>query len=240
MKSSALLSWCLVALAASGCVVTRTVTLPEVASPVLQAPEVTARWDLGDIAVRAGGTDRAQGAVRDYRPLEEQLETRLRRTLEAQAGLGRRAGAKDYVVDVVVELGERSGVNPWILASAGAETATLLAGLGLGTAAGGPIGGLVGMLAATPLALLVAFAPPAATELGDLHATVVVRRPGEAALLTRRVRGGWRADVNAYSGARRLAQATGGAVQELELSLLDALRAALVEVPSPAAGAQSR
>jgi hypothetical protein len=99
-------------------------------------------------------------------------------------------------------------------------------------AVGGPPGSLLGLLIATPAAVAVALAPPAYTELGELEATVVLRRKSDGvAVATRHVRSDWRAELNGYHREDKLARESGGSVPELEQRLLETLREVLREAP---------
>ena len=230
MKTLAL---CLTMLASSGCVLSRSLVLPD-ATPVLDAPEISARWGVTELFVRthAASTNGSENGQRDYTELKRQLETRLRRTLEAQTGLGHRKDDPAFGVEVVVEVAESAGLNAWLGLGAGMETAVLLGGAGVGMALGGPPGSLLGLLAATPVALLAAYAPPSHTMMGELEATVVVRRKSDGvAVATRHVRSNWRAELNGYHLERKLAQESGASVPELEQGMLAALREMLRELP---------
>ena len=168
-----ILALCLTMLASSGCLLSRSLVLPDT-TPMLDAPEVTARWGVTELFVRSRAA--SANEQRNYRPLEDQLETRLRRTLEAQTGLGHRREQADYGVEVVVDVSESAGVNGWLGLGATMESAVLLGGAGVGMAVAGPPGSLIGLLLATPVAVVVALSPPSYTELGELEATVVLRR----------------------------------------------------------------
>jgi hypothetical protein len=120
MKALALV---LTMLASSGCVLSRSLVLPE-ATPMLDAPEITTRWGVTELFVRS----RPANHQRDYQALEGQLETRLRRTLEAQTGLGHRKDDAPYGVEVVVDVAETAGLSPWMALGGGLESAVLLGG----------------------------------------------------------------------------------------------------------------
>lgn len=215
---------CLTLLASSGCLMSRSLVLPD-GTPRLDAPEVTARWDVTEVFVRAQPAATGGNDQRDYGELEAQLQTRLRRTLEAQTALGRRADDAAYGVEVLVDVSERAGLNGWMALGGSLETAVLLGGAGVGMAVGGPPGGLLGLLIATPAAVVVALLPPSVTELGELEATLLLRRKSDGAVVaTRHVRSQWRAELNGYSRAAKLAKRSGASVSELELQLLEALR----------------
>ena len=241
MKTLAL---CLTMLASSGCVLSRSLVLPDT-TPVLDAPEVTARWAVTELFVRSRPAESGGNGQRDYQELRGQLETRLRRTLEAQTGLGHRMENAEYGVEVVVDVSETSGINGWLGLGASLESAVLLGGAGVGMALGGPPASLLGMLIATPVAIVVALTPPSYTELGELEATVVLRRKADGVVVaTRHARSHWRKDMNGYHRKEKLARESGGAVPELEQQLLETLREALREVqvglpfprPSPPRG----
>lgn len=227
MKTSLL---CLTVLASSGCLMSRTVVLPD-STPLLDAPEVTARWGVTELFVRSQAVASGGNDQRDYHELQDQLQTRLRRTLEAQTGLGHRKDEAAYGVEVVVDVAERAGLNAWMGLGSGLETAVLLGGAGVGMAVAGPPGSLLGLLVATPAALVVALLPPGVTELGEFEATVVLRRKSDGGVVaTRHVRSHWRADVNGYSRSNKLAKASGASIPELEAQLLETLRDVLREV----------
>jgi hypothetical protein len=220
-------------LVSAGCVSSRHLTIPD-ATPVLDAPEVTARWGVTELFVRSRPADTGGNGQRDYKELQTQLETRLRRTLEAQTRLGHRAEDADYGVEVQVDVHEASGVNGWLALGAGMETAVLLGGAGLGMAVGGPPASLLGLLVATPVALVVALAPPSHTELGEFEATVVLRRKADGVVVaTRRTRSSWRAEMNGYHQKEKLARESGGSVPELERKILETLREALKDQTTP-------
>ncbi len=224
MKTIAL---CLTMLASSGCLLSRSIVLPD-STPVLDAPEVTARWGVTELFVRSKPSDR------DYKLLEDQLGTRLRSTLEAQEGLGHRKHDAAYGVEVVVDVTESGGMNGWIGLGASLESAVLLGGAGAGMLIAGPPGSLIGLLLATPAAVAVALTPPAQTELGELEATVVLRRRSDGAVMaTRHVRSNWRVDMNGYGRDEKLARESGTSIPELEQRLLETLRDVLREVPPP-------
>lgn len=219
MKSIAL---ALTLLASAGCVSSRHLAIPD-ATPVLDAPEVTARWSVTELFVSARPAE-----TRDYQELQTQLETRLRRTLEAQTKLGHRAEGAEYGVEVQVDVHESSGVNGWLGLGAGMEAAVLLGGAGIGMAVGGPPASLLGLLVATPVAVVAALVPPSSTELGELEATIVLRRKADGAVVaTRRTRTHWRAEMNGYRQNEKLARESGGAVPELERRMLETLREVL-------------
>jgi hypothetical protein len=225
MKTIAL---CLTMLASSGCLVSRTLVLPE-STPLLDAPEVSARWGVTELYVRSSATNSDQ---REYKQLQGQLETRLRRTLEAQTGLGHRKEDSKYGVEVLVQLNETSAVNGWMGLGATLESAVLLGGAGAGFAIAGPPGGLVGLVLATPVAVAVALTPPSSTELGELEATVMLRRKSDGAVVaTRHVRSNWKAEMNGYGRDKKLARESGTSIPELEQRLLETLREVLREVP---------
>ncbi len=224
MKTLAL---CLTMLASSGCLLSRSLVLPDT-TPMLDAPEVTARWGVSELFVRSRAA--SSNEQRDYRPLQDQLETRLRRTLEAQTGLGHRTENAPFGVEVVVDVSESAGINGWLGLGATMESAVLLGGAGIGMALGGPPGSLIGLVLATPVAVVVALTPPSYTELGELEATVVLRRKTDGVVVaTRHVRSNWGTEVNGYSRVRKLARESGAAVPELEHRLLETLREVLRE-----------
>jgi hypothetical protein len=224
------LALCLTMLASSGCVLSRSMVLPD-ATPVLDAPEVTARWGVTELYVRSRPAESGGNGQRDYQELRGQLETRLRRTLEAQTGLGHRRESAEYGVEVVVDVSETSGINGWLGLGASLESAVLLGGAGIGMAVGGPPASLLGMLIATPVAIVVALTPPSYTELGELEATVVLRRRADGVVVaTRHARSHWRTDMNGYHRKEKLARESGGSVPELEQQLLETLREVLNEV----------
>jgi hypothetical protein len=225
MKTIAL---CLTMLASSGCLSSRTMVLPD-STPLLDAPEISARWSVTELYVRS---NTGHGDQRDFRPLQDQLETRLRRTLEAQTGLGHRKEEAKYGVEVLVQVKETAHVNEWMGLGASLETAVLLGGAGAGFAVGGPIGGLAGLVIATPVAVAVALTPPSSTELGELEATVMLRRKSDGAVVaTRHVRSNWKAEMNGYGRDKKLARESGTSIPELEQRLLETLRGVLREVP---------
>lgn len=229
MKTSLL---CLTVLASSGCLMSRTMVLPD-STPLLDAPEVTAHWGVTELFVRSRAVASGGNDQRDYKDLQDQLQTRLRRTLEAQTGLGHRREEAAYGVEVVVDVAERAGLNGWMTLGSGLETAVLLGGAGVGMAVAGPPGSLIGLLAATPAAIVVALLPPGVTEFGELEATVVLRRKSDGAVVaSRHVRSNWKADVNGYSRDTKLAKASGASIPELEAQLLETLREVLREVPA--------
>lgn len=228
MKTSLL---CLTLLASSGCLMSRTMVLPD-STPLLDAPEISARWGVTELFVRSQSPASGGNDQRDYRQLQSQLQTRLRRTLEAQTGLGHRKEEAAYGVEVTVDVAERSGLNGWMALGGGMETAVLLGGAVLGMVIAGPPGSLLGMLAATPVALVVALLPPSVTEFGEFEATVVLRRKSDGNVVaTRHVRSDWSAEVNGYSRDHKLARASGASIPELEAQLLETLREVLHEVP---------
>ena len=235
MKTCAL---CLTMLVASpGCVLSRSLVVPDF-TPLVDAPEVTARWGVTELYVRSGPAQTQGEGPRDYQDLKVQLETRLRRTLEAQTGLGHRKQDAAYGVEVVVDVSESTALNGWMVLGGSLESAVLLGGAGIGMAVAGPPGGLIGLLIATPAALVVALAPPSRTELGELEATVLVRRKADGAVVaTRHVRSDWRAELNGYHREGKLARESGGSVPELEQRLLETLREVLHEVPEDSASA---
>ena len=230
-----MLALCLTMLvASSGCVLSRSLVLPD-STPVLDAPEVTARWGVTELYVRSGPPQTRGDNPRDYQALKGQLETRLRRTLEAQTGLGHRREDAAYGVEVVVDVSEAAALNGWIVLGGTLESAVLLGGAGIGMVLGGPPGSLLGLLIATPAAVAVALAPPSYTELGELEATVLVRRKADGAVVaTRHVRSDWRAELNGYHREGKLARESGRSVPELERRLLETLRDVLREVPGEA------
>lgn len=224
----------LLALLCTGCVLPRVAKL-EHPVPVLSDPEISARWRVGEVLARARSAGDASGQLRDYGPLKQQLEARLRTTLESQAALGHRTQDADFEVDLELEVAETSGLSPWFGLGLGLETGTLLAGAAGGLALGGPPGILVGMLVATPIAIAAALAPPTTTELGEYEAKLVVRRRGGDVVASRHVRRSWRAELNGYHHEQKLARESGPAVLELERALLEELRGALRELaPAPA------
>ena len=228
MKTLAL---CLTMLASSGCLLSRSLVLPD-STPLLEAPEVSARWGVTELYVRSSPAQTKGNDQRDYTVLERQLATRLRRTLEAQSGLGHRQDDSPFGVEVVVDVTERAGLNGWLALGAGLESAVLLGGAGLGMALGGPPGSLLGLLVATPVAVVVALTPPSYTELGELEATLVVRRKSDGvAVASRHVRSNWRAELNGYHLEGKLAHESGAAVPELEQGLLETLRDVLKTLP---------
>jgi hypothetical protein len=225
-----LLALGLTMLVSSGCVFSRSLVLPD-STPVLDAPEVTARWSVTELFVRSRAAT-GRNDQRDYHQLDSQLATRLRSTLEAQAGLGHQKDAATFGVEVVVDVAETSGLNGWMGLGAGLESAVLLGGAGIGMAIGGPPASLLGLLVATPVAVAVALAPPSQTELGDLEATLVVRRKADgAAIATRHVRSNWRTEVSGYSQESKLAAESGASIPALEQQLLESLRDVLRELP---------
>lgn len=228
MKTFAL---CLTMLASSGCLLSRSLVLPD-NTPLLDAPEVSAQWGVTELYVRSQPAATSGGDQRDYAQLEDQLETRLRRTLEAQTGLGHRKEEATYGVEVVVDVTESAGINGWLGLGASLESAVLLGGAGLGMAVAGPPGSLLGLLLATPVAVIVALTPPSYTELGELEATVVLRRKADGLVVaTRHVRSNWHAEVNGYGRSDKLAKKSGASIPELEQRLLETLREVLREVP---------
>ena len=228
MKTLAL---CLTMLASSGCLLSRSLVLPD-ATPMLDAPEISARWGVTELYVRSSPAQTKGNDQRDYTVLERQLATRLRRTLEAQTGLGHRQDSSPFGVEVVVDVTERAGLNGWMALGAGLESAVLIGGAGVGMALGGPPGSLLGLLVATPVAIVAALAPPSYTELGELEATLVVRRKSDGvAVASRHVRSNWRAELNGYHLEGKLAHESGTAVPELELGLLETLREVLKDLP---------
>jgi hypothetical protein len=232
MKTLAL---CLTMLASSGCVVSRSLILPD-ATPLLDAPEISARWGVTELYVRSRPPNTNRNDQRDYTGLERQLATRLRRTLEAQTGLGHRQDEAPFGVELVVDVTESAGLNGWMVLGAGLESAVLLGGAGVGMALGGPPGSLIGLLVATPVAVVAALAPPSQTELGELEATIVVRRKSDGvAVASRHVRSNWRAELNGYHREGKLAHESGAAVPELEQGVLETLREVLKTLPPPGA-----
>lgn len=224
------MSCVLLLLVTSGCVVPRLARLDH-PPPNLVDPEVTVRWGVGDVIARAHPGGDANSGVRDYGPLKQQLEARLRSTLEGQAGLGHRAADADYEVSVELEIAESAGVSPWFGLGAGLETGVLVAGAAAGMAVGGPPGSLVGMLIATPVAIVAALAPPTTTELGEYEAKLIVRRRGGDVVASRHLRRSWRAELNGYHREQKLARESGPPMLELERALLDELRDALRGLP---------
>lgn len=219
-------------LISSGCLMSRSLVLPD-NTPLLDAPEVSARWGVTELFVRSQAAATGGNDQRDYEKLQTQLQTRLRRTLEAQTGLGHRKEDAAYGVEVMVEVAERAGLNGWMGLGSGLETAVLLGGAGVGMAVAGPPGSLLGLLVATPVAVVVALLPPAVTEFGEFEATVVLRRKSDgAAVASRHLRSNWRAEVNGYSRDTKLAKASGASIPELEAQLLETLREVLREVPA--------
>lgn len=226
-----MLALCLTMLASSGCLISRSLVVPD-STPLLDAPEVDARWGVTEVFVRSRPTAAANDQ-RDYTQLQGQLATRLRRTLEAQTGLGHRKDAAAFGVEVVVDVTETSGLSPWMGLGAGLETAVLIGGASVGMAVGGPPASLIGLLIATPVAIVVALTPPSSSEHGELEATVVLRRKSDgAAIATRHVRSDWRANVNGYHLETKLAAKSGAALPELEHGMLEALREMLTQLPS--------
>lgn len=213
MKTLAL---CLTMLASSGCLVSRSLVLPD-STPVLDAPEVTARWGVTELFVRSKAAGMRDTQQREFEQLEAQLASRLRQTLEAQTGLGHQKERPEFGVEVVVEVTERSAINGWMGLGAGLESAVLLGGAGVGLALGGPPASLLGLLIATPVAVVVALLPPSQTEFGELEATVVLRRKADGAVVaTRHVRSNWSAEVSNYTAKGELARESGASVPELE------------------------
>jgi hypothetical protein len=99
----------------------------------------------------------------------------------------------------------------------------------------GPPGGLVGLVLATPVAIAAALIPPSYTELGELEATVVLRRKKDGEVVaTRHVRSNWKAEMNGYGRDQKLARESGTSIPELEQRLLETLREVLREVPQEA------
>ena len=133
---------------------------------------------------------------------------------------------------MVVDVAESSGLNGWMGLGAGLESVVLLGGAGIGMAIGGPPASLLGLLIATPVAVAAALVPPSQTELGDLEATLVVRRKSDgAAIASRHVRSNWRTEVNGYSQGGKLASESGASIPALEKQLLESLREVLRELP---------
>lgn len=221
----------LLLVAASGCVMPRVAKL-DLPPPRLDDPEVHATWKVGEVLARAKPGVDTNGRLRDFAPLKDQLEARLRETLEGQAGLGHRGEQAEFEVSVELDVTEVSGLSPWLGLGLGLEAGVLLAGAVSGMAAGGPPGSLIGVLVATPVAVAVALAPPHTTELGELEARVTVRRRGGEVLVTRHVRRSWRGELNGYHREQKLARESGVAVLELERALLEELRSALKELPT--------
>jgi hypothetical protein len=168
--------------------------------------------------------------LRDFTPFKEQLETRLRRTLQAQTNLGRRAENPEFQVDLAIDVGEQSGMSPWLGLGLSLEAGVLLAGVGAGVAIGGPPGALTGLLVATPVAIATAVAPPSTTEVGEFEGTLSLRRPGGPVIATRHVRSRWKAELNGYNRETKLARQSGEGAQGFEREVLDALHQMLLEL----------
>ena len=87
---------------------------------------------------------------------------------------------------------------------------------------------------------MVALTPPSYTELGELEATVVLRRKTDGVVVaTRHVRSNWGLEVNGYHRSQKLARVSGAAVPELEHQLLDTLREVLREATLDSAHASA-
>ena len=100
-------------------------------------------------------------------------------------------------------------------------------------ALGGPPASLLGLLIATPVAVAAALAPPSQTELGELEATLVLRRKSDgAAIASRHVRSNWRTELNGYAQEGKLASESGASIPALEQQLLETLRDVLRELPA--------
>lgn len=123
----------LLLVAASGCVLPRVAKL-DLPPPRLDDPEVHATWKVGEVLARAKPGVDTNGRLRDYAPLKDQLEARMRETLEGQAGLGHRAELAECgykVVFVPFEHGKPEGLPVDVL------TGFLT---GEGAASGRPVG----------------------------------------------------------------------------------------------------
>jgi hypothetical protein len=235
MKNALLL--CL-AMISSGCVLSRSVVMSD-AIPTLEAPEVKARWDVKEVFARASAGGMSDGQLRDFAPLKEQLETRLRRTLQAQSNLGRRAENPEFEISLDINVGEHTGLSPWLGLGLGLETGVLLAGAGAGFAIGGPPGGLIGLLVATPIAIVSAATPPNTTEVGEFEGTISLRRPGGPVIATRHVRSSWKTEMNGYHRETKLAKESGEGAKGFEREILEALRQMLLEIPQAPANGQA-
>jgi len=233
---------------ASGCITTRRVQFP---APALTAPNPTAatsradlRWALGEVHVEPPTAPNPQQMNQDWGPAQNQLEEHLKVLLVAQESPGAPVGRRDaeVIVDVAVKITETQGINGWIGLALAAQTAALLAGAGAGAvignqaspgASGLALGGSTGTLLAIPLAFLVSGLAPLGSVSGQVEYVITVRRPEGAVLDTRHIRGAWSDDLNVYGREDKLAALVGRAVAEQDSKLIDAVRAALVDVAPP-------
>lgn len=175
----------------------------------------------------------------DTAAFRQQLEQRLSATLAK----GATAGAP-WRLDLELDLDEEHGVGPGMAAGLATEAGVLTAGgvagaligtliaPGLGTSAGG----LLGVLAASPPALVSALAFDTLGVSAEYRATLRLRRQADHALVaTRRVVVPWRVSYSSLGGGDRLSAATSEAVGALEAKALEALAAELAELASPPA-----
>jgi hypothetical protein len=220
MARMKLLALSLTMLLSSGCVVSRTIAFPG-STPSLNAPEVSVQWRVSEVFVRAAA---ANPDNRDYGPLKAQLADRLRKTLEAQAGLGHRLDAPGLGMELSVDVTERSSISPWFGLGAGLETGALLGGGMLGVLIGGSAAGPIGVVAAAPLAVTLALLPPTSRETGEFEVTLTLRRPDGAVVAARHVRHEWKAELNGFYVEKKLAEESGSAVPQLEQALLELVR----------------
>jgi hypothetical protein len=208
----------------SGCVVNRELVLPP-PSMALDAPDVTALWNVSEVFVRANTAGSQNAENRDFAKLKTQLELRLRETLEKQASLGHRLDDAQFGLELVIDVNERSAVSPWFGLGIGLETATLLGGAGIGVLLGGAAAGPLGILIAAPFAVTAALIPPNSREMGQFELALVVRRTADGAVVaSRHVHNEWHADLNGFWREEKLALESGAAVSELERALLELVR----------------
>ncbi len=218
--------------AAAGCAPARHFTFSDTL-PQRSAPTVTARWAVGEVFVHP--FEQEQPRARDLLAARAQLEQRLAETLGAQQALGVRVTPPvrpDVLVDVEVRAVEAERVNGWLRLGVGVELATLGAGAVVGALALGPLGPLVGVLAATPLAVLGAGAPPSSTQAGHFEATVSLRRPADGAVLgVRHVLAEWGGDVSPLLAGGRLDAWSSEGAADLEGRVLTAVESLLTTAP---------
>lgn len=225
---------CFLCLTGSGCVLSRSLRLPDESQVLEVSPQAT-HWAVSEVFVRSSvaGAGGQIGEPRQYQELKRELETRLRSTLQAQTLLGHQAEGAPYEIEVLVDVEEAGAASPWFCLGLGLEVSILSGGAAVGAVVAGPPGALLGMLAATPPAIVAALVPPVTTESGQFEATLTIRRRVDgAAVATRHVVTEWKAELNGFERREQLAAASGAAVPQLEKALLEALYAALQALPA--------